>query len=110
MSMDSRCCVPRIVDPDRVLGRRDPDGGENIITQLASDRTEVFVFQDTTDIVDGLPSWKIFEWRDLAAEGGENRCLSWGTAKYYSYTTGSLPELVLRGPVSETFRSRRNQE
>ena len=43
---------------------RDPAGGENIIYKVAGDQAIFFLWQDPQEIVDGVPVWKIIEWRD----------------------------------------------
>lgn len=43
---------------------RDPTGGENIIYRVTGDQAIFFLFQDPEEVVDGVPVWKIIEWRD----------------------------------------------
>lgn len=42
---------------------RDPDGGENIVFRVSGDQAIFFLYQDG-ELENGLPVWKIFEWRD----------------------------------------------
>lgn len=44
---------------------RDPLGGENIIYRVNGDQAIFFLVQDSTETQEGLPVWKIFEWRDV---------------------------------------------
>lgn len=41
--------------------RQDP---ENVRYEVRGDNAWFFLVQDTTEVQDGLPVWKIFEWRD----------------------------------------------
>lgn len=48
---------------------RDPTGGENIIYRVDGDQAIFFLVQDSVETQDGLPVWKIFEWRDKKIGG-----------------------------------------
>jgi hypothetical protein len=70
----------------RFVETKDPNGGEIIIYQVDGDQADFFIYSDSTDLVDGLPLWKIFEWHDRRV-GGRPRSdlppieVTWGSIK-----------------------------
>jgi hypothetical protein len=64
----------------------EPGGGQHIIFKVTGDRAHFFLYQDATELQEGLPVWKIFEWRDekIGARGGSPLFVelrSWGNVK-----------------------------
>src|SRR5690606_25502094 len=57
---------------------RDPAGGENIIYRCDGDQAVFFLYPDTLEVVDGVPVWKIFEWRDKRIGALPTIGTSWG--------------------------------
>ncbi|MEZ4655565.1 MAG: hypothetical protein R3E12_18750 [Candidatus Eisenbacteria bacterium] len=73
-----------ISDVDLSVDTRDPQGGENIIFKVTGDKADFFLYQDLSELQDGLPVWKIFEWRDFKlGPRGSGFVLetSWGVLK-----------------------------
>jgi hypothetical protein len=64
-----------------LVDTRNPAGGENILYIADGDHAIFFLLPDQNEI-DGVPVWRIFEWRDLTIPAPviEN---SWGEIKYY---------------------------
>lgn len=60
---------------------RDPSGGENIVYRVSGDQAIFFVYPDSGEIVDGVPVWKIFEWRDKKIGAFAVELKSWGGVK-----------------------------
>lgn len=48
---------------------RDPAGGEGLRYQVDGDNAIFFLYPDPNGIVDGVPVWKIVEWRDKTIGG-----------------------------------------
>jgi hypothetical protein len=63
------------------IDTRDPLGGENIIYMVTGDQATFFLRPDTTEIVDGVPVWKIFEWRDKRLGSLATIESTWGLIK-----------------------------
>lgn len=59
---------------------REP-GGENLIYRVAGDQAIFFLYQDPGEVEDGLPMWKIFEWRDMKIGAFAVELKSWGGVK-----------------------------
>lgn len=53
-----------VTDVKLAVDTRDPTGGENIVYRVDGDQAIFFLCQDPEEIVDGVPVWKIIEWRD----------------------------------------------
>jgi hypothetical protein len=84
-----------VSEVDFTVDTQDPDGGENLLIKVAGDRAHFFLFPDSNEVVDGIPVWKIFEWRDerigrgrdggppLSTRGAHGSIeSSWGTIKF----------------------------
>lgn len=63
------------------IDTRDPAGGENIVYRVSGDQAIFFVYPDSVEIVDGVPVWKIFEWRDKKVGAFATSETSWGQIK-----------------------------
>lgn len=63
------------------VDNRDPFGGENIIWRVAGDQAIFFLYPDSLEIVDGVPVWKIFEWRDKKIGPAPTIETTWGQIK-----------------------------
>lgn len=64
-----------------MIDTRDPAGGENIVYNVDGDHAIFFIYQDTLDVVEGVPAWKIFEWRDQRIGALAVEIKSWGGVK-----------------------------
>jgi hypothetical protein len=86
-----------LTDVDLSVEHRDPAGGENIIFNVTGDRAHFFLYQDMDELVDGVPVWKIFEWRDekIRARAGSQPFVelkSWGSIKALFNPDAPIPE------------------
>ena len=53
-----------VTEVELSVDTRDPAGGENITYKVTGDQAIFFLVQDSVETQEGLPVWKIFEWRD----------------------------------------------
>jgi hypothetical protein len=60
---------------------RDPAGVENIRYRVDGDDAIFFLYPDQNEIVDGVPVWKIVEWRDKTIGAPFVELKSWGSVK-----------------------------
>lgn len=66
------------------IDMRDPAGGENIVYRIQGDEATFFLYPDRSELVDDVPVWKIFEWRDKRPNdrGLAVELKSWGGLKW----------------------------
>ena len=60
---------------------RDPAGGENIIYRVGGVQETFFLYPDSLETVDGVPAWKIFEWRERKVGPIPTIDTTWGAVK-----------------------------
>ena len=70
-----------VTEVELSVDSRDPAGGENIIYRCNGDQAMFFLYPDTLEVVDGVPAWKIFEWRDRRIEAVPTIGVTWGRIK-----------------------------
>ncbi|MCA9728985.1 MAG: hypothetical protein R3E12_13630 [Candidatus Eisenbacteria bacterium] len=71
-----------IADVSLAVENRDPFGGENLFYRVTGDGAFFFLYPDSSEIVDDVPVWKIFEWRDDRLFFFPTELKSWGAIKY----------------------------
>jgi hypothetical protein len=64
-----------------IVDTRDPAGSENIRYHVDGDNAIFFLYPDQNEVVDGVPVWKIVEWRDKTIGAPFVELKSWGGVK-----------------------------
>lgn len=75
---------------EMTLAKRAPDGGEITIYQAAAGQAVFFLTPDSTEMICGLPSWRIIEWRDVV----ENASLQDDSVRKVTADDGRRGELA----------------